>query len=278
MKMIMVSDDLCGLGHLDMIHVRCKQWSCPVCSKVNARQWKNHVLTTLAIRLRGLSWVFCTITATGNANKAGAYYTLKNLQQGWNILRGKMRRWNGNETFEYLRIFEKHMDGQFGGYHMHMICAVGEMYGQKKEDFAKVLEREARARKLGLKPRKRLKREKHPTRWLKDAAVGSKLGNQTDFQQIGSNTMRVAGYMIKYIFKQLDILEFPMYQRRIQTSRKFGSPNTRRNKNGRMWRPKSAIFLHDLRKYGTIRDLTMKRLVTEEDFEGGKLWYPAELK
>lgn len=161
---------------------------------------------------------------------------------------------------------------------MHMICAVGEMYGQRKEDFAKVLEREARARKLGTKPRKRLKREKHPTRWLKDAAVKSGLGNQTDFQQIGSNTMRVAGYMVKYIFKQLDILEFPMYQRRIQTSRKFGSPNTRRNKEGRLWRPKSAIFLHDLRKYGQIRDLTMKRLVTEEDFEGGKLWYPSELK
>lgn len=278
MHLIMVSDDERGRNNLDMIHVRCKQWSCPVCSKANARLWKNHVLTTLAIRLRGLSWVFCTVTASGGANKAGPFYTLKNLQRGWNLLRFKMRRWNGNVTFEYFRVFEKHTEGKFGGFHMHMICALGDMYGEKKELFSKVLDREHRARKLGLKPRKRLKKEKHPTRWLKDAAKSSGLGHQTDFQQIGSTTQKVAGYMVKYTFKQLEINEFPKHMRRIQTSRKFGSPTTKRNKQGRLWRPKSGIFLEDLRRYEQIRDLTMRKLVTIDDFADGNLWYPKELK
>jgi len=278
MTLIMVSDDMIPEGHLDLIYVRCKMWSCPVCAIANARAWKNHVLTTLAYRMKGLSWVFCTITASGNANKAGPLYTLKNLQRGWNLLRFKMRRWNGNKTFEYFRVFEKHTKGKYGGFHMHMICALGETFGLKKDLFAQVLAREGRARKLGVKPRKRLKKEKHPTRWLKDAAKSSGLGEQTDFQQIGGETQKVASYMAKYTFKQLDILEFPKYMRRIQTSRKFGSPNTKRNKEGRLWRPKSAIFKDDLRKYSQIRDLTMKHIVTEEDFEGGKLWYPASLK
>lgn len=278
MHMIMVSDDMIPNGHLDLIYVRCKQWSCPVCSKVNARQWKNHVLSTLAIRLRGLSWVFCTITASSGANKAGPIYTLRNLQRGWNLLRLKMRRWNGDETFEYFRIFQIHPNGQYHGYHMHMICAVGETYGKKKELFSKVLDREIRAKKLGLKPRKRLKKEKHPSRWLRDAAKASGLGQEVDFQQIGSMPQKVAGYMTRYLFTQAEFLEFPKYMRRVQTSRKFGSPNTKRNKEGRLWRPKSAIFKDDLRKYEQIRDLTLKRIVTIEDFPEGVLWYPKELK
>jgi len=278
MKLIMVSNDERNPLQLNLIHVRCKQWSCAVCAIANAREWKNHVLTALAIRLRGLAWVFATITAHEETHKMGSLYTLRNLQSGWKKMRFKMRRFNGNRTFEYMRIFERHNEGKYGGYHMHMICALGDAYAQKKHAFGRVLEREWRAKKLGLKPRKRLKKEKHPARWFRDECRGAGMGFEVDFQQIGSNEYRVAGYMTKYLFKQIEILEFPKFMRRVQTSRKFGSPTTKRNKNGVLWRPKSGIFKDDLSKYERIRDLTMKHTVTEEDFEGGVFWYPKELK
>lgn len=278
MKLIMVSQWQ-EKKNLDLLHVRCKQWTCPYCAPVNARVWKNYILNRLAKEdFRGKDWCMLTITAHENAHKAGALYTLKNLQNGFKRLYHRLKRWNGG-GFEYLRIFEKHTEGKYGGFHMHIIADLGATHSRKKVEFLHVLEREKRAKKQGKKPRKRLKKEIHPQRWLINNARACGMGYEADFKYIGNIAQRTASYMTKYISKQLDILEFPPHMRRVQSSRRFGSPKRKDGGNVRNWKAKAAIFREDLNSYEKIIDLTMKRIVTlEEDFSHGELWYPPELK
>jgi len=279
MKLIMVSQFADGSKRMDMVHVRCKQWTCPYCAPANAKQWKDYILKRLAREdFRDQFWIFVTITAHEDSHKHSPQATLRNLQRGWNKLYHRFKTFNGHRAFDYVRVFERHENGKFGGYHMHLIMALGNAFARHKDAFAKVLEREKIARKQGKKPRKRLKREKHPARWLKDASRACKMGYQTDVRQIGSNTQHVAPYMTKYISKQLEILDFPPRMRRIQASVKFGSPRRRDTGNVRKWRPRTAIYKTDLEDFDLIFDVTRKHVITEGDFPEGVFWYPKELK
>lgn len=278
MKLVMVSKFADGSKRMDMVHVRCKQWTCPYCAPANSRQWKDYILKRLSREdFRGVYWLFVTITANENAHKHSPAATLKNLQRGWNKLYHRFKTFNGHRAFDYVRVFEKHTKGKYGGYHMHLIMALGEAFAEKKDAFARVLEREKTARKQGKKPRKRLKREKHPSRWLKDASRACGMGYETDIKQIGSNTSHVAPYFTKYISKQLDILEFPPRMRRIQSSVRFGSPRKKTGSKLRHWTPRSAIYKSDLEDFDLIFDMTRKHVISEDDFPDGVLWYPKEI-
>lgn len=278
MRLIVISEHKTNARHIDMVRVRCKQWSCEYCSAENARQWKNHLLTRLGRPdFWGRMWCLITITAHKNAHKAGPIYTLKNLQRGWTKLYHRLKRWNGG-GFDYVRVFEKHTEGKYGGYHMHILADVGDAWIYHYTVITEVLERESRAMGLGLKPRKRLKKEKSPERWLKDNAKQLGMGEQADFSYVGKTAAGTARYSTKYIGKQLEILEFPHRMRRIQASRgmtlKKGSSSKMRN-----WRAKSAIYREDLTKYDKIYDMTARHIVNlEDDFSSGQVYYPPEMR
>lgn len=278
MKLVMVAKFADGSRRMDMVHVRCKQWSCRYCAPANARLWKDYILKRLSREdFEGKSWVFVTITAHEDSHKISPQATLKNLQRGWGKLYHRIKTFNNGKAFDYIRVFEKHENGKYGGYHMHLIMSIGDAFADKKEAFARVLEREKIARKQGKKPRKRLKREKHPARWIKDACRACRMGYEADMKQIGQTTTKVASYMTKYISKQLEILEFPPRMRRIQSSVKFGSPKRRKTGNVRQWMPRSAIYKSDLEDFDLIFDMTRNHVISEDDFPDGVLWYPREI-
>lgn len=278
MRLIMIAEHATNDRHIDMVRVRCKQWSCPYCSQENARQWKNHLLTRIGRPdFWGKQWCLITITASGNANKAGAIYTLKNLQRGWSKLYHRLKRWNGG-AFEYIRVFEKHTEGKYGGYHMHILADVGDAWVYHFTNIHKVLEREAHAMGLGLNPRKRLKKEKSPERWIKDNCASCGMGNQADISFVGKTAAGTARYATKYISKQLEILEFPPRMRRIQASRGMTLKKTGGSKI-RSWRAKSAIYRDDLTRFDKIYDMTARHVVNiEDDFSNGQPYYPPELR
>jgi hypothetical protein len=278
MRLVLVTEMLLAPLKLDMLRVRCKQWSCPYCSQENARQWKNHLLTRLGRpEFWDRQWCLITITAHKNAHKAGPIYTLKNLQRGWTKLYHRLKRWNGG-GFDYVRVFEKHTEGKYGGFHMHILADCGDAWVYHFTAINKVLERELRAMGLGLKPRKRLKKEKSPERWLKDNCKSLGMGEQADFSYVGKTAAGTARYATKYIGKQLDILEFPPRMRRIQASRGM----TLKRKGGskiRAWRAKSAIYREDVLRYERIYDMTAKHIITlADDFDRGQPYYPPEMK
>lgn len=278
MRLIMVTEKLGAPLHLDMLRVRCKQWSCPYCSKENARQWKNHLLTRLGRpEFWARQWCLITITASGGANRAGALYTLKNLQRGWGRLYHRLKRWNGG-AFDYVRVFERHTEGKYGGYHMHILADTGDAWVFWRTEIEKVYERELRALGLDLKPRKRLKKEKSPERWIKDNCASCGMGHQADFTYVGKTAANTARYTTKYLFKQDEIKEFPPRMRRIQASRGM----TLKKQGGskiRAWRAKSAIYKDDLLRWTKIYDMTAKHIISiEDDFSSGQSYYPPELK
>lgn len=278
MRLIMVSNHAANPRVMDMVHVRCKQWSCPYCAPANAQKWKNHLLTTLSRHdMQSLNWVMLTITAHPNAHKAGPIYTIKNILRAWPRLYARLKRYNGG-GFEYVRIFEKHPNGDYLGYHVHIVCSIGDAIARHNAEFEEVIARENRARAAKKKPRKRLKREKAPIRWLKDNCVQLGLGHEVDITGIGRNPQKTALYMTKYVTKQFELMEFPHKARRIQTSRHLAPKKRPNTGNVRKWRAKSAIFREDVLRMEKIIDLTAKHIITiEDDFSNGELWYPSTL-
>lgn len=279
MRLVMVSEWLGKPQYLDVMRVRCKQWSCPYCCVINSQLWKQYLLKRLNnSEFRDRKWVLITLTADREEHKKSPVATLRNLQRVWQKMRHRLARWNG-AAFDYLRVFERHTKGKYGGYHLHVIADIGVKFEAKKADFQAVLQREQRARKLGLKPRKRLKKEVSPQRWIKDNCKRCGGGFIADMRPLKGGSHRAIRYVTKYTLKQIDILEFVPHARRIQTSRAIGSPNKRRNTgNPRRWRKRAAIWRADFDLYERIYDVSIKRHVTiEEDFSNGEHWYPPEM-
>lgn len=219
-----------------------------------------------------------TITAHPNAHKSGPIYTLKNLLRGWGRLYQRLKRYN-NGAFEYIRVFEVHPDGLYHGYHMHVVCDMGASIKRHMGEYSEVLRREERAINQGKKPRKRLKKEIAPSRWLKNNSANLGMGHQCEITMIGVNPQKAALYQTKYITKQIEILEFPHRARRIQTSRRLAPKKKQKTGNVRNWYAKSAIYMEDVLKMDRIYDMTAKHIINlEDDFSKGELWYPPELK
>lgn len=279
MRLLMVSERAGSRKFLDVMRVRCKQWGCPYCSPVNGMLWKQYLLTRLnSPEFRGRKWAFITLTANENDHRRDPIDTIRNLQRVWKKMYDRLRTYNDG-AFDYVRVFEKHTKGAFGGFHLHVICDLGECYERRKNEFGVVLLREERVKKNGKKPRKRLRKERHPARWIKDTCRECKGGFIADFRPLKGGTRQAIGYTLKYTFKQIEITEFPKHVRRIQASRRVGSPKRKGTSKIRKWTAKSAIWRSDFDVYDKIYDLSIKRHVTiEDDFSNDEFWYPPELK
>lgn len=278
MRLLMVSEWANKPKYLDVMRVRCKLWSCPYCSQMNASLWKRYLLGRLNNHVFGeRHWAFITLTADGKYHKEGPKATIANLQATWKRMYDRLRRYNG-KPFDYIRIFERHTKGVYKGFHLHVIADLGACYEAKKALFMDVLKRERTAKKLGLRPRKRLKRERHPARWIKDTCRECKGGFIADFRPIEGGNRRAVNYVTKYAVKQLELSDFPPRVRRIQASRAVGSPKTKGTSKLRKWRSRSGIYREDFNVYEQIIDISIKRQITlKDDFSDGELWYPPEL-
>lgn len=257
-KGILLSLDF-RMGFITLVRVSCKMWNCPCCREKNARNWRAYLLDTFNKRLGHEAWCFFTITAHRNAHKHSAEMTIRNLQQVWKPLYDRLRRFY-NKRLEYVRIFERHKSGRF---HMHILINVGLEYDEEQYVIKDVLSE-----------------FRHPhNRWLRVAC--SELGGGWrchirrvwDDQKRSSNVGLVVGYLLKYMGKDMASFAFPKHQRRIQTSRKIGSP--KRNAKGvGTWEHKREIhqtYLVEAKK--RIVDMTTGEVLTIRSF-GGEAYYP----
>jgi hypothetical protein len=278
-RLIMVSEWQGKPLYLDVMRVRCKQWSCPYCSVMNGKIWRSHLLTRLnSPEFEGAQWAMITLTADGKDHKKNPEATIRSLQKSWRKMRNRLLRYNGG-FFSYVRVFERHTKGKYGGYHLHIIADLGRVYGERKAAFGLVLAREAKARKLGLRPRKRLLKERHPARWIKDACRATGGGYIADFRPLKGGTKQAIRYTTKYVVKQLELGVFPKFMPRIKGSRDVGSPKKKGGGKTRQWRPRAGIFIEDLKAYEKLFDVSTNHVINEDDdFSHGELWYPPEME
>jgi len=246
-------------GYITLVRISCKQWGCPCCQHKNARNWRAYLLDTFNKRFGHEKWCFLTITAHKNAHKHSSEATVLNLQQVWKRLYDRLLRRYG-AGLQYVRIFEQHKSGRF---HMHILLNIGEQYD---------------AQKFTIK--NKLDEFRHPhCRWLKAACVAVGGGWRVhirrvwDDQKRSANVGLVVGYLLKYMGKDMASFAFPKHQRRVQTSRRVGSPATSAKGQG-TWEHRREIgitYLKEAKK--NIVDMTTGEILTEASFEG-EGYYP----
>lgn len=261
-KGILLSLDF-RMGFITLVRISCKQWGCPCCAKKNARNWRAYLLDTFNKRFRGVKWCFITITANKNAHKHSSEMTILNLQQVWKVLYDRLLRRYGRDQMEYVRVFEQHKSGRF---HMHILLSCGEGYDAH-----------------GIQPPDLKSEKRHPEcRWLKDTVKhlgGGEIAHirrVMDYETRSQGVGLVVGYILKYMGKDMCSFKFPPHKRRIQTSRRVGSPKTAAVGIG-TWEHKREIGTTYLREAKQkIVDMTTGEILNERSFEGESYYPPLE--
>lgn len=257
-KGVVYSDDY-KKGYRALVRLRCKMWSCPYCGPKNAIAWRAYLLDRFNKHLREEKWCFITITAHKLAHKSPRA-SLLNLQQVWKKLYDRLLRRYGKEHMQYVRVFETHKSGRF---HMHILLNIGEAYDKK--DFV---------------IKEPLDEYRHPDcKWLRLACAQLGGGWRVHIRRVWeahtrtANVGLVVGYVLKYMGKQMVEMDMPKHQRRIQTSRKIGSPATNAQGRGK-WDHLREIPISMLKTAKIpIVDMSTGEILTEESFEG-EGYYP----
>lgn len=257
-KGVLLSHDF-RMGYVTLVRISCKQWGCPCCAQKNARNWRAYLLDAFNKRFGHEKWCFLTITANKGAHKHSPEMTIRNLQQVWKKLYDSMLRRYG-KGLEYVRVFEQHKKGTF---HMHILINIGAQYDEK-----------------GFIIRKPKDEFNHPDcRWLKDTCKKLGGGEIAHIRRVWDDVAKTAnvglvvGYILKYMGKSMASFKFPKHQRRVQTSRKVGSPATNAKGVG-TWEHKREIgisYLKEVKK--RIVDMTTGEVLTERSFDG-ESYYP----
>jgi len=224
--------------------LRCGQWSCEYCAKKNQAIWRAFLHSRFDAM--GTNWWFVTLTA--HSQKRGKMESYHNLTRCIDILVKRMRRvW---ENFDYVRVFEKHPTSE--ALHAHLVC-----YGlspflrvvlnrNKTTSYVPEFEREKRAGYWTVKT------------WLKRQAHASRIGYQTDVQQLEKSYS--VHYATKYLTKSAQEIDIKGL-RHVQTSRGIGSPNTNAENS---WQVGSFITARDFKPGQTVTDIQTGEIIEPE--------------
>lgn len=256
-KGVLLSEDYKS-GYTTLVRIRCQMWSCPDCGPLNAQRWRAYLLERFNKAFGHAQWCFFTITAHRDAHKSGALATLKNLQRAWKRLYDRLLRKFG-KGLQYVRVFEQHKSGR---YHMHFLLDVGTHYDA-----------------YNFSIRTPLDEFRHPLcKWLRNTMAQLGAGWRSHIRRVWDDVGRTAnvglvvGYIMKYMSKNMTIMEFPKHQRRIQTSRKIGSPDTAAKGQG-TWMHMREVPKDILRASKPVLDMSTGEILTEASFEG-ESYYP----
>jgi hypothetical protein len=257
-KGVVYSDDF-KTGYRTLVRLSCKMWGCPYCGPKNAIAWRAYLLDRFNKTMRDEKWVFATITAHRKLHKHPEA-TLKNLQGVWKRLYDRLKFRYGGSALQYVRVFERHKSGAF---HMHLLLNIGVYYDSRSFIIKDPLDE-----------------YRHPDcKWLRVACAELGGGWRVHMRRVWErdtkteNVGLVVGYMVSYLKKQLVDLPMPKHQRRIQTSRKIGSPNTAKKGAG-TWTHVREIPVSMLRAVDKpILDYSTGEILTEDSFEG-ESYYP----
>ena len=239
--------------------LRCGMWSCESCAVKNRQIWRAHIIDR--VNKMGGTWLFLTITAHRNAHKAGK--TLLNLKNAWKRLYDRLRYKFKGEKIEYVWLYEMHKREALPGkkasrsYHIHAIVRArvdGENVWSKKAEYWYHPEMHA---------------------WLKNSASEVGAGFMCHCAKINDgNGGLVSAYITKYMTKDAQNLIMPKHQRRIQTSRGFGSPKPPKTP-GINWEFRAHLLRGDVRRHVKTVDVSTGEVVTLKHFETNEL-YPGE--
>lgn len=227
-------------GHVSVIRLRCKKWSCTFCAPQNAMHWRKFLFRKLPEVANG--WQLVTLTAHSKLRGYGE--SMDNLRKNLDRLIKRMKRiW---QSMQYVRVFEIHPSGE--AVHCHMIVSGLTPYVRRMENrngtvsFKPEMERRARKGYWSAKT------------WLKVTCCEIGIGYIADVTDRRENPMAAARYITKYLTKGQGALHTKGL-RHVQTSRAIGSPDDSSTEN---WQVTPNLWGSEARGL-PIKDLTIRK-------------------
>lgn len=230
-------------GVVVMVRLRCKSWSCDYCAKENRKEWAKHLRKVLPQITE--NWWFVTVTAHENLRSADA--SLNNIRSNLDRVMKRVKR--VFESVEYIRVYERH---KTGAYHAHLLVAGLSERVQKHETSAGVVYWRPSLSAGGLG-------NLSIRTWFRRTTRSVGMGYMVDVQKV-EGVDRPISYVVKYLTKAAQ--EFYVKSlRRIQTSRRIGSP---RGRSDGSWTAAECVFRGNLSEGEKLYDASER------------LWVPAE--
>lgn len=228
-------------GTVEVVRVRCKQWSCPFCANLNGDIWRSHLSN--ALPKVSQNWVMITFTASSQTREQHKSYA--NLQRGFDRIIKRMRRIYAK--LEYVRVYEKHPTSD--ALHIHCLVAnTSERVERYKAKNGRVMFRVARdsvARKGSWSIQT----------WCKVAAWGCGMGYQVKVDAV--EVSRAARYVTKYLTKNQQDIRVK-HLRHVALS--SGIPRIKKPAKS-AWDVQNALYLPDVRRGEAIIDLNLREQV-----------------
>lgn len=228
-----------------LLRPRCKMWTCPYCSEINRRVWRRHLKTKLSCApLNSLEWSFSTLTLPEYVHEMETeidrlFGSIRFIRNQWDRTMKTLKRQYGR--FEYVRVLESHKSLAL---HVHLLASI---------HFDDLIERD----------------KFHQSPAFQKIFESYEWGF-TDTRHMENGVTGTVNYVTKYMTKTSPNFHSAVsgaHLRRIQTSRKIGSPQSEESPT--IWIPRYAINSRDLEiasDYGKYWwDLNEKRVITGDD-------------
>lgn len=198
-----------GVKKAIFTRLRCKQWSCEACAKMNAWIWRNWLIKRLP--KMGDEWWILTLTA--NSRTRERVTSMDNLRTNLDAFFKRVKRVFGH--IEYVRVYEKHPTSD--AVHVHIvICGLAPFV---KFNVSKKGVKTAK----GTYERKGRKGTWTVRTWVKKNAGDLKMGYIADVQKIQGEPVKAVWYVTKYLTKaQADLHVKGL--RHVQVTSGIGSP------------------------------------------------------
>lgn len=236
--------------------LRCKEWKCDACAKINAAEWRNH----LSSRLPDVSDTWYLVTLTANGETRGHIESFESIRDNIDRLIKRVKRVFGD--VEYARVYEKHPQSE--AIHAHMIVSgltpyVQNGYSVKHQAMAiGVLNRRSRWGCWAVKT------------WFKKVCPQCGMGFQIDVQKVPVEI--AVRYLTKYMTKSLQNLNIRNL-RHVQVTRGIGSPENAGN--DLLWETMAYITAYSTPPGTVVTDVNTGKTI-DNNFWEVKNFYPDE--
>jgi hypothetical protein len=185
---------------LAVLHPDCGQWSCPHCAEVLAKRWI--LRTMLLVEQSSDPKAFDFVTLTLHEKLQNFEQTSAVFSDAWTRLYAALRRID--KQFSYVLVPELHKSGRI---HAHMITnfPVPDEYNVKRK-------------KRQNTTVKRMREKGTMDKFWKDVPRAYGWGYANDQEHLEGDTVKVAGYLAKYLGKQRKVNNWQRGFRHVRAS------------------------------------------------------------
>ena len=214
--------------------LRCKQWDCPACAKLNQAHWRKWLVK----RLPEVSSDWWLLTLTANENMRSSTQSMACIRDNLDVFFKRLKRIMGK--IEYVRVYEKHPTSE--AIHAHVVICGIEPFIQ--------FGCSSKLQKMALGTTTRYARDGSwaVKTWIKKTARELGMGYIADIKPLTGDVAFVALYITKYVTIKQALLHFKGL-RHVQVTTGIGSPPKEKDLTwdtaayivSRMFAPNTAI-------------------------------------